>query len=143
MSQLPDEVKQEVWSHLKATQVVYLATSEGDQPRVRPVTLLDLDQRFWIATGSQSAKVKEIERNPNIEFCLPLRDERGNGYIRVGGVASIVADIATKGTISRAIPFLQEHWTGPDDPDFCLLRVTRVDIEYLRPGASEALTFIV
>jgi len=30
-----------------------------------------------------------------------------------------------------------------DDPDFCLIRITRVEVEYLRPGEDEATTFIV
>ena len=138
-----DEVRQEVWSRFQDIQSVYLATAEADQPRVRPVTLLDLNEKFWIATGTRSAKTRQILRNPNVEFCLPLEEEAGTGHVRVSGVASIVTDHKTLESIGPRIPFLNEHWEGVDDPDFCLIRITRVEIEYMKPGASTAMTFIV
>ncbi|MFC2077783.1 pyridoxamine 5'-phosphate oxidase family protein [Candidatus Bipolaricaulota bacterium] len=138
-----EEIKQEVWSHLKEAQCVYLATAEADQPRVRPVSLLNIDQKFWIATGTRSAKARQMLRNPNAEFCLPLTEECGNGYIRVAGVASIITDQETRSAVGCKIPFLTEYWSGADDPGFCLIRITRVEIEYLRPGEHAAVTFIV
>jgi len=143
MSQSIEEIQQEVWSLLKDSQTAYLATVEAEQARVRPVTLLDLDEKFWIATSPRSAKARQIRRNPNVEFCIPLEEECGNGYIRVAGVASIITDAETRTTIGSQIPFLTRYWTGADDPDFCLVRVTRVEIEYLKPGETDATTFIV
>jgi uncharacterized pyridoxamine 5'-phosphate oxidase family protein len=138
-----DEIKQEVWDHLKEAQCVYLATAEADQPRVRPVTLLDIDEKFWIATTTRSAKARQMRRNPNVEFCLPLDAERGNGYVRVAGVADVVTDPKTRRTIGEQIPFLKDYWGTPDDPSFCLIRITRVEVEYLRPGEKYATTFLV
>jgi len=138
-----EEIKQEVWSHLKEAQCVYLATAEGDQPRVRPVSLLNIDQKFWIATGTRSAKARQMLRNPNVEFCLPLTEECGNGYVRVAGIASIISNQETRSAVGSKIPFLSEYWSGADDPGFCLIRITRVEIEYLRPGEHTAITFIV
>jgi len=143
MGKTLDEVKQEVWAHLKETQCVYLATAEGLQPRVRPVTLLDIDEKFWIATGTGSSKAKQMQSNPNVEFCLPLPADNGVGYIRVAGEADAVVDPETKATIGGQIPFLNDFWTGVDDPNFCLLRITRVEIEYMRPGEFEPHTFLV
>ena len=143
MSRSIEEIRQEVWSRLKDSQCVYLATAEADQPRVRPVTLLDLDEKFWIATNTRSAKVHQMRRNPNVEFCLPLHEECGDGYIRIGGVATIIADHETIAQIGSRIPFLSEYWEGTNDPDFCLIRITRVEVEYLKPGDATAATFIV
>ncbi|MBU0595386.1 pyridoxamine 5'-phosphate oxidase family protein [Candidatus Bipolaricaulota bacterium] len=143
MTRSLEDVRQEVWSQLKDSQCVYLATAEGDQPRVRPVTLLDIDKKFWIATSPRSAKARQILRNPSVEFCIPLSEECGNGYIRIAGVAAIVSDPAVRTKIGEKIPFLKEHWSGSDDPSFCLIRITRVEVEYLKPGEMEAQTFIV
>jgi len=137
------QVHEEVWSHFGPSQCVYLATSEGDQPRVRPVTLLNLDRKFWIATGTRSAKARQMRRNPNVEFCLPLTSECGQGYLRVSGIATAVADPETRETVGRQIPFLKDFWAGSDDPQFALFRITRVEVEYLRPGELTALTFLV
>ena len=137
------DIRQEVWDLLKTTQCVYLATAEADQPRVRPVTLLDIDEKFWIATSPRSAKARQILRNPNVEFCIPLEEECGNGYARIAGVAAVVTDSAVRAEIGGKIPFLKEHWTGTDDPNLCLIRITRVEVEYLKPGEMEAHTFII
>jgi len=138
-----DGIKEEAWGALADVQTVYLATAEADQPRVRPVTLLKIDRRLWIATSMRSAKARQIRRNPNVEFCLPLSDERGNGYLRVAGLASLVTDPDTRAEIGGKVPFLNEYWSGTDDPDFSLLRIVRVEVEYLRPGEQEPYTFIV
>ena len=138
-----DAAREEIWAHFKDTQYVYLATAEADQPRVRPVTLLNLEEKFWIATSTRSAKTRQIRRNPNIEFCLPLHEARGDGYLRIGGIAMVVTDSATLDRIGNQIPFLMEYWEGTDDPDFCLIRITRVEIEHLKPGDMAAITFIV
>ena len=138
-----DEIKAEVWGRFGETQRVYLGTAEADQPRVRPVTLLNLDERLWIATSIRSGKTRQVRRNPNVEFCLPIHEEAGDGYVRVAGIASIVTEPATKESVGGRIPFLSQYWDGVDDPGFCLIRITRVEIEYLRPGDDDATTFIV
>jgi general stress protein 26 len=143
MSKTLAEIKAEVWAHFQPGQCVYLATAEGDQPRVRPVTLLNLEEKFWIATSPRSAKSRQILRNPNVEFCYPLSADCGNGYIRVSGIATLVRDSEVIERIGNQIPFLTEYWSGTQDPDFCLIRITRVEIEYLEPGAMTPHTFIV
>jgi uncharacterized pyridoxamine 5'-phosphate oxidase family protein len=135
------EIQEEVWRLLRPMQSVYLATSEGDQPRVRPVTLLNIDQKFWIATGTRSAKARQMRRNPNVEFCLPL--EGDDGYLRVAGLAASVTDPETREAIGKQVPFLQKFWAGSDDPQFALFRITRVEVEYLRPGELNPFTFLV
>jgi pyridoxamine 5'-phosphate oxidase len=137
------EVQKEVWSLFKPSQCVYLATAEGDQPRVRPVTLLDIDRKFWIATGRRSAKARQMLRNPNVEFCLPLTETCGTGYLRIAGVATAEEDPETRRRIGDQILFLREYWSGPDDPNVALFRITRVEIEYLKPGEMTAVTFLV
>jgi len=143
MSRSIDDIRQEVWSRFREMQSVYFATAEADQPRVRPVTLLNLDRKFWIATSMRSAKARQVRRNPNVEFCLPLESQPETGYIRVGGLASIVTDRETIRSIGSQLPFLAEYWEGVDDPDLCLLRITRVEVEYMKPGDSEPTTFLV
>jgi general stress protein 26 len=143
MSRSIEEIRQEVWSQLQDSQCAYLATAEADQPRVRPVTRLDLDETFWIATSTRSAKARQMRRNPNVELCLPLHQECGDGYIRISGVATITTDRETIEQIGSRIPFLTEYWEGSNDPDFCLIRITRVEGEYLQPGEATATTFIV
>ncbi len=57
MDSKKENIKNEIWNYFQNFQYVFLATSEGDQPRVRPVTLIHLAQRFWVTTGTYDKKV--------------------------------------------------------------------------------------
>jgi len=143
MTDIAGGVRQEVWERFAESQVAFLGTAEGEQPRVRPVTLINFDQKFWIATGTRSAKVRQIRRNPNVEFCLQLLEGDNTGYVRVAGVAQAVGDRETKEKLAEQMDFFAAHWKGVDDPDYTLLRITRVEVEYMSPGETEAHSFIV
>lgn len=143
MTETPTVIQQEVWRHFKDSQIVYLATAAGEQPRVRPVTLINFDQKFWVATGTRSVKVRQIRSNPSVEFCLPVSQKDKTGYIRVAGVADTVEDRETKARLADQMDYFSAHWKGVDDPNYTLLRITRVEVEYLRPGDEDVHTFLV
>ena len=135
------DIKEEVWKHFNDFQCVFLATAEGDQPRVRPVTLIYFDENFWITTDTKSAKVKQIQKTPKIEFCLYLQKEGKDCYIRVAGMAKIIKDRETKSKIAGHCDFFSRHWESVDDPGYTLIQICPVEIEYLRPGEFPALKF--
>jgi len=143
MAEEVNEIEEEVWAQFEKAQSVFLATVEGEQPRVRPVTLIIFDKKFWIATGTGSAKTRQIRRNPNVEFCFPLKEGDNNGYVRVAGVAQTINDRQTKARLADQMDFFSVHWKGVDDPNYTLIQTTRVEVEYLRPGDNEAHTFVV
>ncbi|MBN1949216.1 MAG: pyridoxamine 5'-phosphate oxidase family protein [Candidatus Cloacimonetes bacterium] len=132
------ELEASIRSWFSPLQVVYLATSKNDQPAVRPVTLIFNTSGYWIATGCQDAKMQQMIRNPQIEFCLPVKGEAGNGYIRASGQVCIINDIEIKRTISKAAAFIKEYWQDPADPGFCLLKLQITCFEYLAPGETYA-----
>ncbi|MEW6686780.1 MAG: pyridoxamine 5'-phosphate oxidase family protein [Candidatus Edwardsbacteria bacterium] len=135
MSDKIDNIKKEVWANFKDFQCVFLATVEGNQPRVRPVTLIYFDKRFWIMTNTGSAKVKQIQKNPKIELCLFLeRKKGGNSYIRIIGMARLIRDKTTKARIARHCDFFSRHWKSVDDPDYTLIEICPKEVEYLRAG---------
>lgn len=136
-------MKKEVWALFRHTQSVFLATLDGSKPRVRPVTLIHFDKKLWVSTGTDNAKIKQIEANGNVEFCLLLEKGENRGYVRGTGVADIVEDMETKKLLSENIPFFKEYWKDFTDPEFALLRVHVQDIEYLRPGVFDAQRFSV
>ena len=127
-----DDIK-EAWSRFRDFQHVFLATMEGDQPRVRPVTLVHFNKRFWITTGTRSGKVKQIQKNPKVEFCLLFKEEDRNCCIRVAGLAKIIKDKETKTKIARRCDFFSEHWESVDDPSYTLLEICPAEIQYVTP----------
>ena len=135
------DFKAEIWRRFKDYPSIFLATQENDQPRIRPVTLVNFDQRFWILTGTRSAKVRQIRDNPKIEFCLLFEEVGHHGYIRATGIAKMVKDRETKVKIARHCDFFCEHWGSPDDPNYTLIELRLNEIEYLRPNEAVARKF--
>lgn len=127
-------LKKEVWSQFEHTQNVFLATASEKKPRVRPVTLIYSSDRFWVTTGTNSAKIKQIKENQNIEFCLPFKEGEYNGYIRGRGLANTIEDSETKKMIAESTSFFKNYWKSADDPNYALLEIVIKEIEYLKPG---------
>ena len=59
----------EVYEFLKAAGTYYLATVEGDQPRVRPFGTIDLfEDHLYIQTGKVKPCSQQIMANPKVEI---------------------------------------------------------------------------
>ena len=72
----------EVQEFLKKCGVYYLATVDGDKPKVRPFGTAEIfDDHLYIQTGKKKDVFKQIEKNNNVELCGFI-DEK---WIRVAG----------------------------------------------------------
>ena len=61
---------QKVYDFLKSAQTYYLATVEGDQPRVRPFGTVNIfEGKLYIQTGRIKPVSKQIAANPKVELC--------------------------------------------------------------------------
>ncbi len=113
---------------------VILATSEEDQPRLRPVILIHLDGRFLITTGTKSSKVDHILKNPKVEFLLLLLEDENTGYVRGRCVASILNDKEINRVLYEKVPHVSQLWGGPEDVDLTIIELEPVEYDYMRPG---------
>ena len=60
----------EVYEFLKQCGTYYLATVEGNQPRVRPFGTIDLfEDKLYIQTGKVKDCSKQMQANPKVEIC--------------------------------------------------------------------------
>lgn len=67
---------------LKDAEVYYLATVEGDQPRVRPFGTANVfDGKLYIQTGKVKPTSKQLHANPKAEICAFKNGE----WIRIAG----------------------------------------------------------
>jgi general stress protein 26 len=118
----------------------YLATCDGDQPRVRIVSpIVEDDMSIWVTTRSTSRKVKQLRENPKI--CLAFVElPDGDKAAIVIGEAQIIPDIEKRRRIWKMATFdLYEHFpNGPDSDDFCLLKIIIKRIEWRDSGIGEA-----
>ncbi len=131
---MKDSIKKEIMSCFKQTQPVYFSTIDKDIPRVRPVTLIHFNEKFWLATGSGDAKMAQIKANCNFEFCYSISDKKNMGYIRGAGVIKIVEDIAAKKELLDHIDFISHFWQDPADEGYSLLHLNIKEIEYMKIG---------
>ena len=59
-----------VYDFLKKAEVYYLATVEGDQPRVRPFgTVNEFEGKLYIQTGKIKPTSRQLAANPKAEIC--------------------------------------------------------------------------
>lgn len=102
----------EVYEFLKEAQTYYLATVEGDQPRVRPFGTVDIfEDKLYIQTGKIKAVSKQIEANPKVEVCA-YRDGK---WLRVSG--ELVRDdrVEAKAHMLDNYPSLKGMYSADDD----------------------------
>lgn len=60
----------EVYDFLKQAGTYYLATVEGNQPRVRPFGTIDIfEDKLYIQTGKKKDVAKQLKANPKAEIC--------------------------------------------------------------------------
>lgn len=73
---------EQVEKFLKDADVYYLATMEGDQPRVRPFgTAHIFEGKLYIQTGKVKEVYKQLKENPKAEICACMKDQ----WLRVSG----------------------------------------------------------
>ena len=103
---------QKVCDFLKNAGVYYLATVEGDQPRVRPFgTVLLYGGRLYIQTGKSKEVSKQLARNPKAELCA-FKD---GVWLRIAGELVNDDDRAVKVAMLEQYPELQAMYSADDD----------------------------
>lgn len=119
---------------LRGENSIFLATAEGDHPRVRPVTLVENTGELFVLTGSKDAKVAQVKQNEKVEVVRLIRIEEGGGYVRFSARVKIVDDPKIRERLAKATSFFSSYFKSADDPKFALMHLAPVKIEYMKPG---------
>ena len=102
----------EVQKFLKECGVYYLATVEGDQPRVRPFGTAEIfEEHLYIQTGKNKDVFKQIRENNNVEICA-FKDGR---WIRVTGKLVLDDRVEAKKYMLDMNPDLRGMYNELDD----------------------------
>ena len=105
-------MKERVVKFLKEAEVYYLATVDGDQPRVRPFGTVNVfEGKLYIQTGKKKDVSKQLHANPKAEICAFKNGE----WIRVAG--ELVSDDRREAKVAmlEAYPSLQGMYSADDD----------------------------
>ena len=96
---------------LKEADVYYLATTEGDQPRVRPFGTVNIfEGKLYIQTGKIKDVSKQIHANPKVELCA-FKD---GAWLRVAGELVEDERLEAKQSMLDAYPTLQGMYAADD-----------------------------
>jgi general stress protein 26 len=113
----------------------YLATIDGDQPRVRPVSPVRTDGfTVYVANLRAYHKTAEIAANPRVELCY--LDDR-HDQVRITGVAEVVTDRAVLQEIWDTNPLLRQYLGSLDNPQLIVYRIRPQRARYMREWALE------
>lgn len=96
---------------LKEAGTYYLATVDGDQPRVRPFGTVNVfEGKVYIQTGKSKDVSKQIHANPKVEICAFMNGE----WLRVSG--KLIEDDRREARQSMldAYPNLQAMYSADD-----------------------------
>lgn len=105
---------EEVLQFLNQAGVYFLATDEGGQPRVRPFgAAMIYEGRIYFCTNNQKDVYKQMQQNPQVEFCACIEDR----WLRLAGRATVDPRREARAAMLLACPGLKNMYT-PDDGRF-------------------------
>ncbi len=101
----------EVYEFLKKAGTYYLATCDGDQPRVRPFGTIDMYKgRLYIQTGLKKDVARQLASNPRAELCAFTE----GSWIRVSANLVLDDDREARKHMLDAYPSLRAMYNEDD-----------------------------
>jgi general stress protein 26 len=131
----PEQVLQSALAVVKADRFPYLATIDGDQPRVRPVSPVRTDGfTVYVANLRRYHKTAEIAANAKVELCY-LDDH--HDQVRITGIAEVVSERALLQEIWDANPLLRQYLGSLDNPELIVYRIKPSRVRYMKEWALD------
>lgn len=131
----PAELPALAMATMRAAKFPTLASMDGDQPRVRPVSPVRTEGFVvYVANLRAYHKTGEIAANPKVELCYLDGD---HNQVRITGIAEGVTDREVIEDIWRTNPLLKAYLGSPENPMFMLYRVAPKRVRYMQEWALE------
>jgi uncharacterized pyridoxamine 5'-phosphate oxidase family protein len=95
--------KEQIFEFINENPVFFLATCEGNQPRVRAMQLYQVDAKGIIFNTRKSKSLhKQLMTNPSVELCF--YNEKDSMQVRIRGKVQLVDDPKFKAEAARKTP---------------------------------------
>ena len=131
----PAELPALALATMKAAKFPMLATIDGDQPRLRPVSPVRTEGfTVFVANLRRYGKTAEIAANPKVELCYT--DDEHN-QVRITAVAEVLEDAELLAEIWAGNPLLRAYLRTPDNPELIIYRLKPNRVRYMREWALE------
>lgn len=131
----PGQIREMALKVIETTRFPFLATIDGNRPRLRPVSPVRTDKFVvYVASLRFYHKTREIEANPNVELCY--LDEKHN-QVRIEGIATVVSDRRLLEEIWSANPLLRNFLGSLDNPDLIIYRIEPNRVRFMQEWALD------
>jgi general stress protein 26 len=112
-----------------------LATVDGDQARVRPVSPVRTDRfTVYVANLRGYHKTAEIAAHPKVELCYLAPN---HNQVRITGVAEVVTDRPLLQEIWNANALLRQYLGSLDNPELIVYRIRPTRVRFMKEWALE------
>lgn len=120
---------------MRAARFPFLASIDGDQPRLRPVSPVRTDGfTVYVANLRSYHKTAEIQANPNVELCY--LDEH-HDQVRITGTAEVLDDARLLQEIWDANPLLRQYLGRIDNPELIVYRIKPTRVRFMKEWALD------
>ncbi len=131
----PDEVPAASRAVVRNARFPFLATLDGAQPRVRPVSPVRTDEfTVYVANLRRYHKTTEIAHNDRVELCY-MDDE--HDQVRITGTAEVVRDAALLRAIWDSNNLLRHYLGTIDNPELVVYRIVPDRVRFMREWALD------
>ena len=131
----PNKVSDLALAVIAADRFPYLASMDGDQPRVRPISPVRTDRfTVYVANLRGYHKTQEIAANPKIELCYL---DKQHDQVRITGTAVVVTDRDVLQEIWDENPLLRNYLGSIDNPDLIVYRIDPSRVRFMREWSLE------
>lgn len=121
---------EQIFTFLKNCRPYYLATMDGDQPRVRPFGTIDIfEGRLYIQTAKSKLVSEQIKRHPKIELC----GMHAGKWIRVSAELELDTRFEPQQQMLDAYPHLKKKYQPNDGNN---------EVFFLKNGTATISSFL-
>ena len=126
---------QEVQSYLKECGAFFIATTDGDQPHVRPFGVSEIiNGRLYIITGKVKDVYKQMDKNGKFEICALKKS--GSEWMRLSGTLVNDETLSVKEEFLKRNPGLKAMYKADDD-NMAVLYITNATARFCSFSAPE------
>ncbi|HEY1081612.1 MAG TPA: pyridoxamine 5'-phosphate oxidase family protein, partial [Prosthecobacter sp.] len=120
---------------LKSAKFPVLATVDGDQPRVRPVSPVRTEGFVvYVANLRRYGKTAELAANPKAELCYTDED---HNQVRITAWAEVVTDRETLEAIWNSNALLRGYLRDINNPELIIYKFLPQRVRYMKEWALE------
>ena len=126
---------QEVQAYLKECGAFFIATADGDQPRVRPFGVSEIiDGRLYIMTGKVKDVYKQMAKNGKFEICALKKS--GSEWMRLSGTLVNDETLSVKEEFLNRNEGLKSMYKA-DDENMAVLYISNATARFCSFSAPE------